>query len=120
MLGVRERWGRDVLHCLYCHGWEFRDQPIDVLALNSWVAHQALLFRQWTDDVALFLHTAPRPPDEEAEGLAARGIVIVEGEVSSLEIAGDRLAGVRMGGGEVVARRAFAVMPRFVARAKML
>ena len=26
--GVRERWGRDLLHCPYCHGWEVRDQPI--------------------------------------------------------------------------------------------
>src|SRR5690349_23154287 len=23
--GVQERWGRDVLHCPYCHGWEVRD-----------------------------------------------------------------------------------------------
>ena len=29
--GVRERWGRDLLHCPYCHGWEVRDQPIGVL-----------------------------------------------------------------------------------------
>ena len=25
--GLAERWGRDVLHCPYCHGWEVRDQP---------------------------------------------------------------------------------------------
>jgi thioredoxin reductase len=68
----------------------------------------------------LFLHTAPRPTDEEVEQLVARGIAVVEGEVASLKVVGDRLAGVRMGGGEVVARRAVAVMPRFVARAKML
>ena len=29
--GARERWGRDFLHCPYCHGWEVRDQPIGVL-----------------------------------------------------------------------------------------
>jgi thioredoxin reductase len=33
--GVRERWGRDVLHCPYCHGWEVRDQPIGILASGS-------------------------------------------------------------------------------------
>jgi thioredoxin reductase len=118
--GVRERWGRDVLHCPYCHGWEVRDWPIGVLASGSRAAHQALLFRQWSADVTLFLHTAPRPTDEEAEGLAARGIAVVEGEVASLEVVGDRLVGVRMVGGEVVARRAVAVMPRFVARTEML
>ena len=118
--GVRERWGRDVLHCPYCHGWEVRDQTIGVLASGPRATHQALLFRQWSADVALFLHTAPLPTDEEAEKLAARDIAVVEGEVASLEIVEDRLAGVRMGGGEVVARRAVAVMPRFVARTEML
>ena len=118
--GVRERWGRDVLHCPYCHGWEVRDQALGVLASGSWATHQALLFRQWSADVALFLHTAPRPTDEEAEGLAARGIAVVEGEVASLEVVGDRIAGVRMGGGKVVARRAVAVMPRVVARSDVL
>ncbi|QIN77903.1 FAD-binding protein [Rubrobacter marinus] len=117
--GIRERWGRDVLHCPYCHGWEVRDEPIGVLASNPWAAHQALLFRQWSDDVTLFLHDAPRPTDEEAEGLAARGIAVVEGEVASLEIVGDRLAGVRMGSGEVVALRALAVAPRAVARTEV-
>jgi thioredoxin reductase len=27
--GVRERWGRDVLHCPYCHGYEVRDQALE-------------------------------------------------------------------------------------------
>src|SRR5690606_29520712 len=26
--GVAQRWGRDVVHCPYCHGWEVRDQPV--------------------------------------------------------------------------------------------
>jgi hypothetical protein len=43
----------------------------------------------------------------------------VEGEVASVEIVEDRLAGVRMGGGEVVALRALAVMPHVVARTEM-
>jgi thioredoxin reductase len=28
--GVKERWGPDVLHCPYCHGWEVRDKAIGV------------------------------------------------------------------------------------------
>lgn len=122
--GFRERWGRDVLDCPYCHGWEFREQPIGILASGPWAAHQALLFRQWSADVTLLLHTAPRPTDKEAEKLAARGIAVVQGEVASLEIVEDRLAGVRVsddvGGGEVVSLRALALLPRRVARAALL
>ncbi len=118
--GVRERWGREVLHCPYCHGWEVRDQPIGVLASGPRTVHQALLFRQLTDDLMLFVHTAPQPTDEETEQLAARGIIVVEGEVSSLEVADDRLTGVRMRSGELVPRRAVVVGPRFAARVGML
>ena len=118
--GVRERWGRDVLHCPYCHGWEVRDQPVGVLASGPMAVHQALLFRQLTEDLTLFLHTAPEPTDEQAEQLAARGITVVEGEVASLEVHEDRLTGVRLRNGEVISRSAVVVGPRFAARAGML
>ena len=55
--GVGERWGRDLLHCPYCHGWEVRDQPIGVLGTQSGSVQHALLVRQWSDDVAFFVHT---------------------------------------------------------------
>ena len=63
--GVRERWGRDVLHCPYCHGWEVRGQAIAVLATTDMSVHQALMFRQWTDRLTLLRHTGPEPTDEQ-------------------------------------------------------
>nr|WP_328808081.1 NAD(P)/FAD-dependent oxidoreductase [Nonomuraea antri] len=117
--GLRERWGRDVMHCPYCHGWEARDQAIGVLASGPMSVHQALLLRQWSDDVTYFAHTLP-PSDEQAEQLAARGIRVVTGEVAGLEITGDRITGVRLGDGAVVARAVVAVAPRMTARAGFL
>src|SRR3954454_7190346 len=74
--GLTERWGRDVLHCPYCHGHEVRDRPIGILGTGPFAVHQALLWRQWSDDVVLFRHTAPAPTDDEREQLAARGIAV--------------------------------------------
>jgi thioredoxin reductase len=118
--GVRERWGRDVLHCPYCHGWEVRDQAVGVLASGPRAVHMALLFRQLTSDVVLFTHTAPALTDEQAEQLAARDIRVVIGVVDSLEVVDDRLTGVRLRDGTVVARQALVVTPRFVARSQVL
>ncbi|WP_078624573.1 NAD(P)/FAD-dependent oxidoreductase [Streptomyces monomycini] len=112
--GLAQRWGRDVLHCPYCHGWEVRDEPIGVLATGPMSVHQALLFRQWTDRLTLLLHTGPRPTSEEYEQLAARGIAVVPGEVTGVEVADDRLAGVRLDTGELVPLRALTVAPRAV------
>ncbi|MFE9888557.1 NAD(P)/FAD-dependent oxidoreductase [Streptomyces scopuliridis] len=118
--GVAERWGREVLHCPYCHGWEVRDQPIGVLATGPLAAHQALMWRQWSSEVTLFLHTAPDPGEEEYEQLAARDIAVVDGEVTGLEVTGDRLTGVTLAGGRTIPARALVVAPRFTARADLL
>ncbi len=118
--GLRGRWGRDVVHCPYCHGWEVRDQAIGVLASGPAAVHQALLFRQLSPDVVLFSHTMPPPDGEDARWLAARGVRVVPGEAASLEITGDRLTGMRLRDGTVVARQVLAVAPRMVARAGFL
>jgi thioredoxin reductase len=118
--GLRELWGTDVVHCPYCHGYEVRDEPIGVLCTGPLSVHLAKLFRQWSADVTLFLHTGPRPSDEEAEALAARGIALVEGEVAALESEAGRLRGVRLSSGEVVPRRVLAVGTTLLARAELL
>jgi thioredoxin reductase len=118
--GLREQWGHGVVHCPYCHGYEIRDQAIGVLGVSAFAAHQALLFRGWSADVTLFLHTAPAPTAEESEKLAARGITVVEGEVAAVETTDGRLSGVRLQDGRVVPRQALAVAPRFRANAEIL
>ncbi|MFQ1000550.1 NAD(P)/FAD-dependent oxidoreductase [Modestobacter sp. SSW1-42] len=118
--GVRELWGSDVLHCPYCHGYEVRDQAIGVLSTSPFGVHQALMWRQWSADVTLFLHTGPEPTDEEWEQLAARGVSVVSGAVTALETSGDRLSGLRLAGGRVVPRNAVVVAPRFTARSAVL
>nr|WP_173035512.1 NAD(P)/FAD-dependent oxidoreductase [Phytohabitans flavus] len=118
--GLRERWGRDVVHCPYCHGWEVRDKAIGVLGSGAVAADRALLFRQWSPDVVLFTHTAAPLTPEQAERLAARGVRVVEGEVVAVEVDGDRVAGLRLAGGEVVAREVVAVTSRMVASSPVL
>lgn len=118
--GVAQRWGRDVLSCPYCHGWEVRDQALGVLGTGPMAVHQALLFRQWSDDITLFVHTGPAPTESESEQLAARGITVVAEEVAGLVVTGDRLSGVRLVTGDVCPLDAVVVLPRFAARAELL
>ncbi|GAA4455305.1 NAD(P)/FAD-dependent oxidoreductase [Phytohabitans houttuyneae] len=118
--GLRERWGHDVVHCPYCHGWEVRDRAIGVLGSGTMSADKALLFRQWSADVVLFTHTAAPLTGEQAERLAARGVRVVEGEVAAVEVSGDRIAGLRLADGTVVARDIVAISPRMVASSPVL
>ncbi len=116
--GLRARWGRDVLHCPYCHGWEVRDQRIAVLATGPMSVHQALLFSQLSDSVRFLAHETDLP-GEEAATLAALGIEVIEGRVAGLEVGEDRLAGVRLSDGTAVPAQAVVAAPRMLARAEV-
>ncbi len=108
--GVRQRWGKDLLHCPYCHGWEVRDQPLGVLGALPGSAQHALLVRQWSGDVVFFVHTYHLMPAEQRQ-LEARRIRVVSGEVARLVVKDDRLTGVELTDGRVVARTAVFVRP---------
>ena len=118
--GLKEHWGTGVLHCPYCHGWEVRDQAIGVLATDLPTAvHQALMWRQWSADIVLFLNGSGEPDAIQAGQLAARDIRVVPGEVAGVE-GQSRLTGVRLTSGELEARDAVVVFARLSARADYL
>ena len=117
--GLRERWGRDVLHCPYCHGYEVRDQPLGALGGGPDSFGHALLLRQWSPDLTYFPHTSTLTADER-ERLTARGLRVVDGTVTRVVVDGDRLAGVEVDGRTLVERAALFVRPRFVPRSDLL
>ncbi|MFD4865558.1 NAD(P)/FAD-dependent oxidoreductase [Streptomyces sp. NPDC058412] len=117
--GIAARWGRDVLHCPYCHGWEARDLPVAVLADGPLAVHQAQLWRHWSERTTLLAHTW-RLTDADRELLAALGVRVVEGEVTGLAVEEDRLTGVTLADGSGVECEALVVAPRFTARSGVL
>jgi thioredoxin reductase len=100
--GVRERWGMTVLHCPYCHGYEVADRRLGVLARTEMAAHQAMLLRDWSDDVTLFTNGIAPNDDQRAE-LAVRGVRIEERPVSALIGDAPELSAVRLEDGEEIA-----------------
>ncbi|GAA2069631.1 NAD(P)/FAD-dependent oxidoreductase [Streptomyces albiaxialis] len=121
--GLAGHWGRGVVHCPYCHGWEVRDEPIGVLATGPASVHHALLFRQLTDDLVYFVRGTALDGENRAR-FAARGIRVVDEPVR--EVVGDGngadggIAGVRLADGTFVARRVLAVATRMEARTEGL
>ncbi len=118
--GLAERWGIDVLHCPYCHGWEVRDRHIGILATGPFAVHQALMFRQLSAQVTLLQHIGPPLTPEQQERFAAVGIPIVPGVVVQVDTAAGGLTGVRLADGIRVELDALVVTPVCRARAELL
>jgi thioredoxin reductase len=116
--GVREFWGTSVLHCPYCHGWEVRGQRIGVLGTSPNSIHQALLFRQLSENVTLFRHTMPELDAQTRDQFAALNIEVVDGAVQRLR-GEDAVHAVVLEDGLEFPVDAVAVAPRFLARAAL-
>jgi len=115
--GLAERWGRDAIHCPYCHGWEVRDRTIGILGTHAMVAHQALMFRELSDRVTVYLDPAITLPEDDLALFAARGIEVVHGTVVSLSAVDDALSSITLADGSRHAVEALAVASRVSPRA---
>jgi len=113
--GLAAHWGHDLVHCPYCHGWEVRDRPIGILATSTASVHQALLFRQLSDDV-VYLENGHRLDADARDRLAAIDVPLVEGRVTAVESDSGRISGARLDDGRLVAREVLAVATRVEAR----
>jgi thioredoxin reductase len=113
--GASERWGKDFLHCPYCHGWEVRDQRLGVLGTHPGSAEYAQLVRQWSDDVTFFAHTQTLTADQHA-AFAARRITVVEGLVARFTVLDDRLHAVELADGRAIPCAAVFMRPTIHAR----
>jgi thioredoxin reductase len=113
--GVAERWGKTVLHCGHCHGYEARGSAIGVLGDQLGAFMNTLLWRQWSEDVVLFLNDALVLDPTQQHQLDAQGVRVVPGRVESFTD-----AGVSVADGAVVPRSYLALHTRVEARADFL
>jgi thioredoxin reductase len=82
--GLAECWGISVIHCPYCHGYEYRGRKTGILANGDVALHYAPLIRNLTSDLTLFTNGPSSLSAEQAEKLWKRSIHIVEWEVTAI------------------------------------
>jgi thioredoxin reductase len=110
--GVAERWGETVIHCPYCHGYEFSGLRLGVLYMSAGSAHQAMLVSEW-GPTTLYLNGATPPADVNLDALRARGIAIEPERVIGLNGANGGLSVIELANGSASAADALYVAPEF-------
>jgi thioredoxin reductase len=108
--GIGERWGQSVLHCPYCHGYEFGDRRLGLLFHRGGPPDHAQLIAEW-GPTTLFLNDVEGPDAEVCARLQERGVTIEPGRIAGLEGQGTALAGVRIDDGRLVPIEALFVAP---------
>lgn len=99
--GLAERWGKTVLHCPYCHGYEIRDSQIGVLATMPASSHQAMMLPDW-GPTTYFSQSEHIPDDDMLLAMRARGITIEDSPVVEILGTAPAIDGVRLADGRTL------------------
>ncbi|MGN6449952.1 MAG: NAD(P)/FAD-dependent oxidoreductase [Brucella intermedia] len=109
--GLAERWGNTVIHCPYCHGYEFSDRKLGVLNLSPMSVHQAMLISEW-GPTTFFIDKGMEPDAEAFAELQRRGVKIERSPVRALCGQGAELSQVELEDGRLVPVEALYIGPR--------
>lgn len=82
--GFSECWGISVIHCPYCHGYEFRDEKTAILANNETVAHMSPLIANLSKDFTVLTNGPATLSEEQKQLLTKNKVSIVEAEIAKI------------------------------------
>lgn len=82
--GFKETWGKSLIHCPYCHGYEVRSKPTGLIANGPFMYDFTATLKGWTDKLTLFTNGPCTLTEEQQNRFKTRGIGIVETKVKKL------------------------------------
>lgn len=83
--GFEECWGKSVIHCPYCHGYEFKDQKTVVLANGERAFHVTALVNNLTHKLVIVTQGKADFKEEQLAKLKKNNIELIEKEVIEIQ-----------------------------------
>ncbi len=83
--GFKESWGISLIHCPYCHGYEYRDKKTAIVANGDKAVHISSLVKNLTQNVTILTRGKANFTAEQLEKLKNNQIEIIETEISELK-----------------------------------
>lgn len=109
--GFAESWGKTVIHCPFCHGYEVAGRPWAVLYSSPFSLHAPTLYANWTDDITL-ITDGHEIIAEERHKLEKRGVRIADGKLKTIDQDKGVLRGVTLEDGTALELAALYAHPR--------
>lgn len=112
--GLVEHWGRDVIHCPFCHGYEVRDRRVVQIVTHPMGLHPAGLFRQLSAQLTAVIHDSVDVDSAELDVMRAAGVDVIHGHVIRIVTGDDgHVAAVELADQQCIDADAVVVGPRF-------
>ncbi len=83
--GFSDCWGKTIINCPYCHGYEFKHQKTAIFADGNRGFHLASMVNNLTDNLTIVTNSKHDFNDEQLQKLRKHNIEIIETTVTEIE-----------------------------------
>ena len=83
--GFDECWGKTIIHCPYCHGYEFKDEVTGIFANGQKAFHLATLVNNLTNSIVIFTSGDAEFTLDQRTKLQEHSIEVIESKISAVE-----------------------------------
>ncbi|MGY0037368.1 hypothetical protein [Pedobacter sp. NJ-S-72] len=93
--GIASCWGISVIHCPYCHGYEYKGQPTGILSNDDTTFHFSKLILNLTKDLTVFTNGKIQFSSDEEDQINAMNVTVVTKQIASIEHVAGQLNSIR-------------------------
>lgn len=83
--GFADCWGISVIHCPYCHGYEFKSKKTAIMANAERAFHLAMLVNNLTDDITIIAPSVSEFTEEQLFKLKTHNIEIITKTITEIQ-----------------------------------
>lgn len=94
--GFEACWGKSVIHCPYCHGYEVRHKKTGILANGEEAYHYASLISNWTKNLTIFTNGPSTLTKDQSKQISKHQISIVQSRIKRIEHENGRVKNIRL------------------------
>ncbi|QEM06631.1 NAD(P)/FAD-dependent oxidoreductase [Mucilaginibacter rubeus] len=110
--GFAECWGISIIHCPYCHGYEYGYQPTGIFANGEMAFELAKLISNWTKDLILFTNGKSTLTEGQQSIISHNNIQIIEGEIAAFDHHDGQITTIHLqNGSEIKLKALYARLP---------
>jgi len=111
--GFAECWGKSILHCPYCHGYEVRNEATGIMLNGAMAYEMTKMISNWTKNLTLFTNGTATLTAEQVQKLEEKNIKIIETAIANMQHEGGMLQAIVLKDGSSVSLKALYAKPAF-------
>jgi thioredoxin reductase len=98
--GFNECWGKSILHCPYCQGYEIRNHHVGFIGNGDYAFERIKLLSGWTKWLTLFTNDPNTLNEVQIDFLSKKNIMVVEGTPISIIHTNGQMESLKMSNGD--------------------